>query len=92
MTDELENSSKLIDYGKDYFDELMSTSNMLPSQLLLDDSTCNNVSLSTNLDLLKAFSQNAFKPMEPNQLKSNYLISINCIRNLITILNIFVKI
>lgn len=49
--------TKLIDYEKDYFDELMSSSNMLPSQLLLDESMFSNATSDNTADLLNTLNQ-----------------------------------
>lgn len=57
--------TKLIDYEKDLFDELMSTSNVLPSQLLLDDSIFSSNSLDSTAELLNNLSQ------QPNLLPSD---------------------
>ena len=77
LNKEEETEAPLIDYEKDYFSELMSSSNILPSQLLLDDSGFSNVSLECNTDLMKAFSTNPVKPMEPNLWKKDDKVNKN---------------
>jgi hypothetical protein len=51
------NSQKLIDYEKEFDDLFMSSSSiLLPSQLLMDDSLFDNVATNSNIDLLGSLS------------------------------------